>query len=101
MKVLKEGNVPSRNEFFRDAQVRCGPARDDHDRDGCGAELEFGEADLVPRYYEASHSNKYYFAVVCPRCGKDIFIEMPPVVLKELLTEEAKMNATFDGFSDR
>lgn len=66
MKVLKGGKVPTKAEFFRDAKLIC-VKRDEHDTDGCGAELQYREKDLLPRYWEASHSNKYYFVVVCPR----------------------------------
>lgn len=100
MEILKEGSVPSKKEFFRDAKVTC-MKRDEYDRGGCGVVLRFGPDDLVPRYYEASHSNKYYFVVICPRCAHDCFIKLSTVVWQEIMTEEMKKKATFDGFSDR
>lgn len=99
--VLKEGAVPSKDKFFEDAMVVCAK-RDEYDTEGCGAELSFKEADLKPRYWQASHSNKFYFVVVCPRCGHDCFINLPHMVFMEYLNNEEKMRgATFDGFSDR
>lgn len=101
MQVTKEGDVPSREEFFKDGVPVTCEKRDDHDyRIHCGAELKIEENDLVPRYWKASHSYKYYFAVVCPRCGSDCFVKVPTVIYRELMTDEVRAKATCDGFSD-
>lgn len=101
MEVTKEGSVPSREEFFKDGvAITCEPF-DTHDRqEHCGAELKVVETDLVPRYWEASHSVRYYFVTVCPRCGSDCRLILPDVIHQELMTGEMRNQATFDGFSD-
>lgn len=101
MQVVKEGSVPTRVEFFKDGvRVLC-ENRDEHDHQKhCGAELMIGEKDLVPRFWKASHSYKYYFAVVCPRCGCHCYVKIPSKIYQELMTRRMKMKATWDGFSD-
>ncbi len=99
MNVVKEGTVPSREAFFADAQITCAK-HDDHDSDGCGAQLRIEEKDLVPRYWKATHSQKYYFSVICSLCRHYCHVRLSDGVYKELMTEDMRKRATFDGFGD-
>jgi hypothetical protein len=99
MKVVKEGTVLSKEAFFADAHVTC-KKRDEHDSKGCGARLRIEEKDLVPRYWKASHSQNYYFSVICPRCRHYCHVRFSDGVFEELMTEDMRQRATFDGFGD-
>lgn len=96
MEVLKQGSVPP-PQAWTDT-ITC--AKDDeHDKkDGCGAQLKVGLADLVPKYWEGTHTRKYYAVVECPFCAKQSRARLPDAVWKLFFTKEKKAEAAFDGF---
>lgn len=57
MRVLKEGSIPEAKDWK--AITQCSK-KDEFDQNGCGAELEIIEQDLILMYFEGSHFNHYF-----------------------------------------
>ena len=94
MKVLKDGSVGDPAYWKR--KVVC-EKFDEYDKEGCGAELEIGEKDLVHMYFEGEYFPHSYAAIKCPQCGKYTRVnDVPDPIWQKV----KKITAMFDGWKN-
>jgi hypothetical protein len=98
MEVLQDGKYGSPEAWA--AVIAC-EKFDQHDVEGCGAELQIEASDLVLRFFEGTHFRHYYTAARCPQCDKYTRVkDVPGPILRQVKNPKAEASASFDGFSE-